>query len=436
MTADVPVRPGVAPYGTDSDRTLPTHRWVEPTRIHRNAYLDQDLFEEELRKIFHKTWVYVGHDSEVANPGDYKTTFIGRQPVIVSRDEDGEIHVLFNRCTHRAATVCQAANGNSSFFRCEYHGWTFRNNGELVAPTFRAGYDPQDFDASQFALGRVPRVDSYRGLIFASLAAEGESLLEHLGGVTKYLDLTIDLAPAGTIRLGAGVHRYSYQGNWKLQSENGVDGYHPNFVHRAFLETSYLTGNLFGPSSKGRAGSFADTGNAVLDFRNMMESLLRPMQQSPPGQRVMTQLTERMGAERAEEVFMSGGTQAFNLLIFPNLQIIGNQIRVIHPRTPTYTEVELYPYLHDGADDAANEGRLRMHEAFYGPAGGGGPDDVEMFERVGEGMAVEGMPWLQFLRGLRREEIDEDGTRWGHATDEQPMRGFYRKWLRLMGEPS
>ncbi|HEY9414112.1 MAG TPA: Rieske 2Fe-2S domain-containing protein [Pseudonocardia sp.] len=410
----------------------PVHPWVEPTRVHRNAYLDEQLFEQELTRIFHKTWVYVGHESEVAEPGDYKTTYIGRQPVILSRDEDRKIHVLMNRCTHRAATVCQAKQGNSNFFRCEYHGWMFRNNGELVAPTFSSGYDPADFDASKFALGRALRVDSYRGLVFASLAAEGESLREHLGRVTEFIDLTIDLAPEGTIRLGAGTHRYSYRGNWKLQSENGVDGYHPNFVHQAFLETSHLGKGLFGPNSKARAGALGH-GHAVLDFRDLMSEILRPKLDTPDGKRTVDLLTERLGdRERAIRTFLAGGTQGFNILIFPNLQIIGAQIRVIHPRTSTFTEVDLYPYLHDGATEADNIGRLRLHEAFYGPAGGGGPDDVEMFDRVGEGMAVEGIEWLQFLRGLRREEVDGE-ARWGHMTDETPQRGFYRQWLELMG---
>ncbi len=125
-------------------------------RVHRRIYLDEDVFEQEMERIFSRTWIYVGHESEVAHPGDYKTTFLGRQPVIVSRDEAGTIHVLLNRCTHRAATVCQAASGNSNFFRCEYHGWMFRNNGELIAPTFGGGYDSADFDIADFTLGRAP----------------------------------------------------------------------------------------------------------------------------------------------------------------------------------------------------------------------------------------------------------------------------------------
>lgn len=411
-----------------------SHRWVRPDRVHRHAYLDEQLFTEELDRIFYRTWIYVGHESELANPGDYKTTMIGRQPVIVARDGLGEIHVLMNRCTHRAATVCQAASGNSAYFRCEYHGWTFRNNGELVAPTFSSGYDPADFSPADFALARAPRVDRYRGLIFASLARGGESLREHLGGAVEYIDLAVDLAPAGSIRLGAGTHRYSYRGNWKMQSENGVDGYHPNFVHRAFFETSGLGSSLFGPGSTGRAGSIG-RGHAVLDFRSMMAPLMRQKLATGEGQRILGRLTERLGdRDRATEVFLANGTQGFNLLIFPNLQIIGCQLRVIHPRAVGYTEVDLHPYLHEGATDEENTARLRVHEAFYGPSGGGGPDDVEMFDRVAQGLAVREVEWLPLVRGLRREVVDGE-ARWGHVTDEQPQRGFYQRWLELMGTP-
>ena len=157
---------------------------------------------------------------------------------------------------------------------------------------------------------------------------------------------------------------------------------------------------------------------------------------TPQGQWLLERLTERLGdRERAEKVILGGGTEGYNLVIFPNLSIIGAQIRVIHPRSVTSSDVELYPFLHDGATEEMNAQRLRMHEAFYGPAGGGGPDDVEMFDRVGVGLAVESVEWLPLVRGLRREEIDGE-ARWGHVTDEQPQRGFYRRWLELMGTPA
>src|ERR1035438_9736068 len=107
---------------------------VKGDRVHRSIYLDEQVFRDELERIFYTTWVYVGHESEVRQVGDYKTTYIGLQPVIVARHDDNQIYVMFNRCTHRAATVCQEHSGNAKVFRCEYHGWLFRNNGELLQP--------------------------------------------------------------------------------------------------------------------------------------------------------------------------------------------------------------------------------------------------------------------------------------------------------------
>jgi hypothetical protein len=133
-------------------------------------------------------------------------------------------------------------------------------------------------------------------------------------------------------------------------------------------------------------------------------------------------------------VLMSGGTNGFNLLVFPNVLMIAHQIRVVHPRTVHSTDVEMYPYLLGGASAEQNAARLRTHEEFYGAAGGGGPDDVEMFRRVFEGLSAKGVPaveWLHFSRGLRRTVV-EDGGEFGNATDEHPQRGFYRQWLRMM----
>ncbi len=409
---------------------------VRPDRVHRSIYLDESLFRSEMDNIFYTTWVYVGHVSEIPAPGDYKTTQIGLQPVIVSRHEDGQIYVLINRCTHRAATVCQEPCGHANYFRCEYHGWTFRNDGELLQPTFGSGYDERDFDKSQYGLAKAPRVDTYRGMIFASLAESGPSLRQHLGNAADYIDLAFDIAPTGNVLLNAGVHKYSYKGNWKLQSENGVDGYHPNFVHKAFFESTGVPSamHIFGANSEGRAGALGN-GHGILDSRPMMREFVAMTLATPQGQRRLDELAERLGdVERAREVLTSGGTQGFNLLIFPNILMIGYQIRVVIPRTVLDTDVEMYPYLLEGVSDEQNEARLRGHEDFYGAAGGGGPDDVAMFRRVFTGIEAKGQPtldWLLFARGLRRSVVEGD-IDWGHVTDENPQRGFYRQWLSLM----
>ena len=129
-----------------SDEQLSSLVDYERGRVHASVYTDADVFAEEMRRIFHRSWVYLGHESEIALPGDYKTTYIGQIPVIISRTEDGRMHGVVNRCVHRGTTVCQMERGNASYFRCEYHGWTYRNSGELIGITQKSGYAAEELD--------------------------------------------------------------------------------------------------------------------------------------------------------------------------------------------------------------------------------------------------------------------------------------------------
>src|ERR1700682_1333280 len=153
---------------------------IQSDRINGRIYYDPAIFREELDKIWYREWVYVAHESEVPEPGDYVTRQIGLQPVIVSRDDAGKVHLLLNRCTHRGNTICQSERGNSHAFRCAYHGWTFSSRGDLVGVPYAAGYGTS-FRKEEYPLAKVPRVGSYRGLIFASLSHDGPALEDRLG---------------------------------------------------------------------------------------------------------------------------------------------------------------------------------------------------------------------------------------------------------------
>jgi nitrite reductase/ring-hydroxylating ferredoxin subunit len=409
---------------------------VQEDRLHRRIYTDPAIFELEMRRIFGRTWVYVGHESEVPQPGSFVTSSIGRQPVILSRTDDGEVVVLLNRCSHRASTVCQEHRGRVRFFRCPYHGWSYRSDGSLVAFTFADGYDDPELCPDDYGLGRAARVERYRGFVFASLAPHGESLAEHLGNAAAYIDLIADLSPTGELQLGdAGESRYAYQGNWKIQSENGVDGYHPNFVHLAFLEGAARDNKalrMFAAASPCRSVDLGH-GHGLLDQRPVLSEVFeRRASATPLGRRHRDALVDRLGAERAREVIRASGGLGFNLLIYPNLLFIQYHARVVQPRTVDHTDVVLHPILFEGAEEELNAERLRGHEAFYGPAGGGVPGDLEMFRRVQEGLSVTSMPWLSFERGRNREVAGPNGERIGHVSDEGPQRSLYRRWLAEM----
>lgn len=409
---------------------------VQDDRIHGHVYLRPDIFEEEMDKIFHQGWVYVGHASEIPAAGDYRLARIGRQSVIMTRDEEGEVHLLMNRCTHRANAVCQSERGNANAFRCSYHGWTFRNNGELIGVTYPKRYD-DSFCKADFGLRHVPRVGIYRGFIFGSLSPEGMAFNDYLVAPVKaQLDLFTDLSPEGEIDLRAGTHKYGYNANWKFQYENSMDGYHPNFTHQTFIDAiRKRTGNrldLYTDESSGLSRDFGN-GHSMLDRRpysqHMGNNQSRITATTPADAGYLAQMEARYGKARAEEILVAGGT---HMAVFPNLILIGSHIRVVHPIAIDRTEVYLYPASLKGVSDQANAVRLRAHELFYGPGGSGAPDDLEMFERNQVGLSAQVDPWLLLARGLGKEWRDEDGSLVGQMTDELPQRAFWRHWKAML----
>jgi len=237
----------------------------------------------------------------------------------------------------------------------------------------------------------------------------------------------------------AGVHKYGYKANWKFQIENGMDGYHPNFTHQTFFaniqrRTGAQLTDLFTSSSVGQTRDLGN-GHVMLDFRLYNKTkgprLRAAMPTTPWGQAYLEAMAAKHGKERAADILTAGGT---HMLVFPNLIFIGVQIRVIRPVKVDETDVFLYPTLLKGVPPEMNVARLRGHEAFYGPAGGGATDDLEMFERNQIGLSAQVDPWLLLGRGLHQESQDVDGTLVGQITDEVTQRGIWRQWKKVMSQ--
>src|SRR6476659_10397703 len=136
----------VAIAASSASKDLYLSRLVEPERVHRRVYVDPDVFELEMDRIFGRAWIYVGHDSQVPNPGDYVTTQVGRQPVVMARHTDGQVYVLENRCPHKGALVCPERSGHADRFMCMYHGWRFDGDGSLRSVPVHSGYEGSSFD--------------------------------------------------------------------------------------------------------------------------------------------------------------------------------------------------------------------------------------------------------------------------------------------------
>lgn len=401
---------------------------IQRDRVHGSLYTDAQIFTEELRKIWYRTWVFVGHESEVAQPNDYVRKKLGLQDVIMTRDRDGKIHLLLNRCAHRGNQVCDDAKGNSGTFRCPYHGWTFRNTGELIGFPFFKGYGQRKLE---MPLGRVPRVDSYGGFVFGSFAEEGPTLREHLGAAAGEIDRLTRLSPEGKVALNAGWLQHQTRANWKLLAENETDGYHPQFVH----------GSIFGVTGSTIAPLYGDASTAVTrdlggghsenDLRPEFRKFAEPMRWFGTTEaRVpdyVAAIRARYGPD-AERILIEG---APHVMIFPNLFIAEIQVFNIQPVAVN----ECVQYATAVQFVGAPELNRRMVSQCIGSVGPAGmllADDTEMYERNQYGLEALTPEWLDVRRGLNRERTDDQGFTVGGATDETGMRGFWSHYRKLM----
>jgi phenylpropionate dioxygenase-like ring-hydroxylating dioxygenase large terminal subunit len=407
----------------------------EQGRVHSRVYTDPAVFDAEMRRIFYSTWVFVAHESEVAAVGDYKTTYIGRVPVIVARGEDEQLRVLVNRCAHRGATVCQRELGNANFFKCEYHGWVYDNTGGLRGITLRGGFRSGEIPDG-LGLDRAPRVDVYQGCVFASLRAEGPSLRETLGGAAAYLDEWALRSANGRLTV-AGVTRQRYEGNWKLQVEGSNERYHAEFLHR--IDTR-LSGRL--AARRGTVVGARRTAVAAdergIDFghgHSLMEipPAYGPVQLGKYPQEVVDRASG--GEEKPDRADILA--PFWRMMVFPNVAFAATHFRVIRPISVDLTEVTQYYVEVSGWPEAANHIRMREEESFYGAAGFGAPDDFEMFMRIQRGLAASDWPganpWVLFKREVTAERADDSGNRIAHAASEIEQRAMYYAWRDLMG---
>jgi phenylpropionate dioxygenase-like ring-hydroxylating dioxygenase large terminal subunit len=386
----------------------------------------------------------VGHASQVPQPGDYVTTELGRQPVIMVRHCDGAVHVLINRCTHRGAKVVNERKGSAPRLTCCYHGWSYDTDGRLAAVPVPEGC-AADFDKAAFGLARAPRVAEYRGFVFASLAARGASFEDHIGAMKGNIDDLVDRAPDGALALDAGMHRYAYSGNWKLQVENVLDSYHVPFGHastvnRQGVQFARREGDRKGAivvetEKKETAASWKDRKSYIAGNGHgwtSNTSLDDEKRASPAYDEYKRALADKVGAERAQAILTP---RLHNSLIYPNISIMGLNIhvRVIKPLAVDRTEVTIYPVRLVGAPAAMNFGNIRLLNVTHAAASFVQTDDLESFERTQKGLRSALTDWVDISRGLGEEEPDRslNATR-ALATHEMVVRAQYKAWLGYM----
>lgn len=414
----------------DRFSALSVSNLIEPARVHSSLYYDPEIFKEELDRIWYRSWVYVGHTSEVPKRNDYVTKSIGPTPVLLVHDRDGNIRLLLNKCPHRGNMLCAYREGNRASFTCPYHSWTFSNTGELAGYAYADGYEGTD--KSQFSLGRVPRVAIYRGFVFGSFAEEGPTLEEYLGGARSSIDQLLDNSPDGELELTAGFLQHRTKANWKFMLENETDGYHPAFVHGSvFQVTDSAIGKLYGPQSTALTRDFGN-GHTEFDLRPEWRRNGKPLAWFGTSEERLPLYVSAMnaayGAERARQIMIDGTPHT---MIFPNLFIAEIQMFVLQPLAVDETVQHVTALQFKGAPDFNR--RLRQQTmGSVGPAGFLLADDTEMYERNHRGALINDPEWVTLTRGLHREARDERGFLVGHSTDEVPQRGIWRHYAQLM----
>jgi phenylpropionate dioxygenase-like ring-hydroxylating dioxygenase large terminal subunit len=403
---------------------------IKRDRVHGSLYSDEEIFQLELEKIWYRTWVYVGHESEIPKTHDFVMKSIGPQEIIMTRDEAGQVQLLHNRCPHRGNQLCMEPGGNRKLFVCPYHSWSFNSNGDLRGFAFADGYE--GVDKSELGLAKVSRVDSYRGFVFGSLAADGPSLEEHLGGAAGVLDRLAETSPEGEIQITAGFLKHKAMSNWKFVAENETDGYHPAFVHSSIFQVAQSgIGDLYSTGSTAVARDLGN-GHTENDLRpefRKRDKLLSWFNTTP--ERLpdyVASMRAAYGDDKANGIMIDGTP---HIMIFPNLFIAEIQMFVIQPVAVNETIQHVTALQFKGAPDL-NRRMLQQTMGSVGPAGFLLADDAEMYERTQRGVHAR-MPDYNYLgRGLHRERKDEDGYLVSDNTDEVTSRGIWRHYRKLM----
>jgi phenylpropionate dioxygenase-like ring-hydroxylating dioxygenase large terminal subunit len=415
-------------------------RLFRPGYVHRDLYADPAIFAQEMRHLFGRTWVYVGHESELPDVNDFMMRSIGRRPVIVTRLDSGDIAVLINRCTHRGALVCRTPRGNAPGFTCGYHAWTYRNDGSCIGVPLKHAYGT-DFHPRKNNLLRAPCVQSYRGFIFAAMSADVPPLIEHLAGARQMLDQWLDRDGARPVLVRNGEMQFLTHANWKTVYDNAGDGYHPPFSHTSMLrvfaerygdvDMQYYSQNF---DESPILSKDLGNGHTMLDQRPAMHAHSAwARQHVQPGREVMeAALIAQHGRERALQMLDDSTGSGMNLNIFPNLLIIGNQIQLIEPQSVNRTVVRWFSTTLDGAPPEINATRMRMQEDF---PSFGEVDDTAQFESCQRGLEdVPELEWVDISRHMSTGtgRVDSDGLWREPISSDLHLRCYYDAWRRIM----
>lgn len=384
--------------------------------INRDVYVNPEIYQGEIVNLFHRTWQWVAHESELSEAGDYISATIAGRPIVVTRGHEGEINAFYNACTHRGAIIAAKAKGNcGGSFTCLYHAWTFGMDGTLEAVPRKEAYG-DELKRGCYDIPKV-RVDVSAGHIFVNLDGEAPPLSDYLGPVAKY----VEESTRGCEVLGRV--RWSLDGNWKLWHENFRDNYHPMFAHQV-LTMLYQGVKLEGANYDLGGGHsymmFPPQGTGS-SYNKLVSRLTGQAFKAPPA----------MGTshQQKEHVIMA---------VFPNLDFqygTGNGtnpfspycvLEVVRPISVDQAIIEIVAFGFKDEPEETRQARLESILAIQTSAGKVSGDDNEAARRCRIGMGANNVnPWSNMGRG------QAPGTT-GEKNDEYSLRAFYSEYKKYM----
>lgn len=423
---------------------------VRADSVHKRVYTDPEIFALEMERIYGQAWIYVGHESQVKNTGDYHTTRIGDQDVIMVRGADGKVNVVYNRCPHKGAKVVADGDGcTGKFFRCPYHAWTFKLDGSHLSLPLKNGLEGTCYDPSNpdFSMQAVARVDSYRGFVFASQSPVGPDLKTFLGGVISSIDNLCDRSPVGEVEVAGGTFRVMQKSNWKVFYENLHDTMHARVTHESSFVAAREEAAALGEmpfellimDGNGEPYEFWEKLElrAYHNGHGYMEAIFDPTAatRDPVSREHFAVLTEAYGEDKARQIL---GMNRHNTILYGSgsPHTVFQQFRVIRPVSVDRTLIEIQTFRLKGAPDAVFDRALTYANLINSPSSNVMPDDVEVYKRCQEGNQTRGGDWVSLHRYLGTDRETPDGMVSTNGTSELPMRNQFAAWKQYMLNPA